>query len=286
MSKGYEKHKSIVRQAVERLHDMAAWGQSKHADKLENHGKPAMNKSYSYQTMDNYKNAAVHFAQWARETHGCRDIDDAKQYTGEYLRQRMDEGKSAWTVRLDAAALAKLYQVQTTELGVDLPARNRADVTQHRTNAEKGHFSEKNNRDLVDLCRATGLRRHEVAALRPEDVKRMPDGRVTVEVQRGKGGKHRIVTALNEKPLIIAQKAAQEGRETVIDHIPKYAPCHVYRREFAKALYDSKARDTSTLTEKEKYRCHAEREGTVYDKAAMKEISFDMRHNRLGVLTS
>lgn len=282
----YVKHKSIVRQATERLRDMASWGQSKHADKAQNGGKPAVDKIYSHSTMDNYKTVAVHFAKWARERHGCRDIDQARQFTGEYLKERMDAGKSAWTVRRDAAALGKLYQCPTTELGVTLPGRHRADVKQHRTGASKGHFSESRNKDLVDLCRSTGLRRHEVAQLRPEDVKRTPDGRVLVHVRQGKGGKERTVCALDHTAARLAEQATLAGRATVIDHIPKYAPIHEYRAQFAQTMYSQLARDVQTLPSSEKYQCRGDRKGTSYDKKAMAAVSAALGHNRLDVMTS
>ena len=282
----YVKHKSIVRQASERLRNMAAWGQSKHADKSMNGGKPAIDKIYSHSTMDNYKNAAVHFAKWARENHGCRDIDQARQYTGEYLRSRLDAGKSAWTVRLDAAALGKLYQCQTTELGAELPGRHRSDVKQHRTGASKGHFSEAKNQDLVDLCRSTGLRRHEIAQLRPEDIKQLPDGRTFVHVRQGKGGKERTVLALDTTAARLAKQAALSGHSTIINHIPKYAPIHEYRAQFAQAMYSKIARDPGTLPFSEKYHCRGDRVGTCYDKRAMAAVSAALGHNRLDVMTS
>ena len=88
-----------------------------------NGGKPLPGKIYSYNSMKNYKQATYQYLKWAQREHGCRQLPDARQYTGEYLRQRMDDGKSAWTVRLDAAALAKLYGVETGALGADLHGR-------------------------------------------------------------------------------------------------------------------------------------------------------------------
>lgn len=278
--------KSIVRQAVDQLQGMAAWGQSKHQDKLANGGKPAMGKIYSHVTMANYQDAAAKFANWARATHGCRTVAAARQYTGEYLQQRMDRGLSAWTVRRDAAALAKLYQVQTTDLGAQLPTRHRADVTQHRGGKSAGHFSESRHKDLVDLCRATGLRRHEVAQLRPSDVTRDTQGRVLVHVAQGKGGKERVVVALNDKPYQIAQAAAAAGRDQVVSHIPKYAPIHEYRAQFAQQMYHQMARDTATLPRSEVYCCRGDRSGTHYDKAAMGAVSTALGHARLDVMTS
>lgn len=286
------KKKSIVRQAQETLWGMAAYGTSKHDDKAANGGKPAMEKIYSRSTMSNYVDVATNFAKWARDTHGCRDISDARQYTGEYLQGRMDAGKSAWTVRRDAAALGKLYQCPTTTLGVSLPTRHRGDVTQHRNGVSEGHkgYCEARNQGLADLCRATGLRRHEVAHLRTEDVTTTSDGRTLVTVRQGKGGKRRTVEALNNSPAVLAQQAVQEGREFVIDHIPCRAPIHEYRAQFAQELYD---RTVGTInatqgapSRKEEYRCRGELKGVVYDKRAMKVVSGALGHTRLDVVTS
>ena len=98
------KKKSIVRQAKERLWSMAAWGQSKHDDKSRNNGKPAMDKIYSHSTMDNYVDAAMLFVKWARVEHGCKTLEEAQQFTGEYLNRGYTMGSqpipSAETQRL------------------------------------------------------------------------------------------------------------------------------------------------------------------------------------------
>jgi len=272
---------------------MGHWSVSKHADKNKagNDGRPDKETIYSHSTMANYQDAAIRFVKWARDTHGCRDVDSARQYAGDYIRYRMDHDYSAWTVRRDAAAIAKLYKTRTTDIewGVKLPVRHRADVTQHRTNASSGHFSESRNRDLVDLCRGTGLRRHEVAALRPEDVSRADDGRLMVHVERGKGGKTRDVAVLPQyadRISAMASKAAAAGQGTVISHIPKYAPCHVYRAEYARNMYAMLARDTSTLPRSEVYRCRLDRSGVEFDKVAMGLVSKNLGHSRLDVMTS
>lgn len=279
------KKKSIVRQATERLQSMAAWGHSKHLDKKINCGKPAIDKIYSHSTMDNYKDSAVRFVKWARSSYGCRTLEEAQPYTGLYLNMRVQEGRSAYTVRKDAAALAKLYQVQTTELGADLPARERRNITQHRQGKSHGHFSEERNIDLVELCRATGLRRHEVAALSPGDVTRNADGSVSVYVRQGKGGKARTVTALNDAPARIAERAIMEKRGTVIEHIPKYAPIHVYRAEFANAMYQKLARNPKDIPPDERYCCRKDKAGIWYDRSAMMAVSVQMGHNREDVMT-
>lgn len=279
------KRKSIVRQVSERLHSMQAYGHSKHQDKAANQNKPKIDKIYSHSTMENYHKSGIRFAKWARENHGCRTLDEARRHTGEYLQSRIDGGASAWTVRADAAAIAKIYQCKTADLGATLPIRHRGNVTQHRQGKEAGHFSAAKNKDLVDLCKATGLRRHEVEHLRPSDVYRDGDA-VKVHVRQGKGGKERIVTALDDKPIRIAQAAAKAGQDRVIGHIPKYAPIHAYRADFAQSLYDRLARPIESIPTADRYVCRADRAGAVLDKSAMRTVSAALGHARIGVVTN
>ena len=130
------KKKSIVRQAKERLWSMAAWGQSKHSDKLQNGGKPAMDKIYSHSTMDNYVDVAVLFVKWARAEHGCKTLEDARQFTGEYLNQRVRDGKSTYPVRRDVAALESCIRPQRRSWVPICPhARERTSPSTGRTKA-------------------------------------------------------------------------------------------------------------------------------------------------------
>lgn len=265
---------------------MKAYGQSKHADKAANGGKPAIDKIYSYKTMDNYIASSAHFAHWVKANHpDCRSIDDAREFTGDYLRERINDNYSAWTVRADAAALGKLYQCATTDLGAELPSRHTADVTQHRDeDAWRGHFSEKKNSDLVDFCRACGLRRSEVAKVTPDNVYKDADGRLCVHVERGKGGKDRDVVCLSDAPQRLAERAREDGKAYIFDSIPKYAPIHAYRAEYANEMYRNIARDVRELPDKELYHARCSHRGEVYDKSAMLIVSQYLGHNRLDVM--
>lgn len=242
-----------------------------------------MNKIYSKSTMKNYKAVAGQFSNWATRTHGCRTLDEARQYTGEYLAQREAQGLSAWTIRRDAAGLGKLYQVPTTALGHELPTRHRGDITQHRTPPKE--FCEANHKDLADFCRSCGLRRAEVADLRPQDV-RMEGGRCLVTVRSGKGGKARVVPALDNTPARLAAEAAAAGRDRVVEHIPVRAPIHAWRADFAQKLYDNIARPAVTVPPEERYCCRGDRAGTHYDKVAMQQVSEALGHSRLDVVTN
>ncbi len=282
------KHHSIENQATQKLRSMAAFGTSKHLDKLANDGKPAQDKIYSYSTMDNYRQAGKGFVQWAKSEYGCRDLEDARLYVGDYLQHRIDEGKSAWTVCRDAAALGKLYQTKSTSFGVKLPTRSRANVTQHRTNAEKGHFSESKNADLVTLCKATGLRRHEIPPVTADKVMRDKNGHTVLTGIVGKGGKVRVVPVLPQYKNQIkemAERAAADNRP-LVEHIPKYAPCHVYRAEYARKLYALHARDVKTIDRAERYDGRRDLAGQSFDKAAMSIVTAALGHNRDDIVTN
>lgn len=278
------KRKSIVRQATERLLSMAAFGDSKHADKIANDGKPARDKIYSSKTMDNYIDVAGRFVRWAHATHGCRMLEDAQRFVSEYLLLRLAEGKSHWTIRMEASALAKLYGCGINDFGVALPERRRQDVIQHRQDKWVGHFNPDKHKELVAFGKATGLRRHEMAAVAPEDVWEDEEGRAIVHVVRGKGGKERFVEALDDTPLMLARKARNEGKKRIFDSIHKYAPVHEWRAEFARETYRRYARPLEEIPLKERYICRKDKAGIVYDVKAMKLTSKELGHGRADVI--
>lgn len=193
---------------------------------------------------------------------------------------------SAWTVRAEAAALAKLFQCAMSDFGVKLPKRRRGDVKQHRRNSCIGHYDSRKHHLLEAFCRACGLRRHEVAKLRPSDVYRSTRGNVIVHVRQGKGGKERFVIALNDLPLELAEQAAARGDKLIFPHIPKYAPIHTWRRAYAQDLYQRLARPVEEIPRQEQYICRGERAGIIYDKRAMQAVSKMLGHARLDVVTS
>ena len=277
------KSRSIVRQVVDKLLLLAAFGESKFEDKQKNGGKPAMDKIYSSKTMDNYMAVCVRFAKWARDNHGCRTLEEAEQYVGEYLQERIDAGYSAWTIRMEVSALNKLYQ-RNDNFGVILPIRRRKDITQHRNQSWKGNYDEGAHPEICGFCRACGVRRHELAALTPEDVW-LENGLAIVHVVQGKGGRERHVTSLDDYPYQVAQQAAAEGKNLIFDSIPALAPIHEYRAQFANALYEQHARPLEEIPKAEHYCCRRDRAGTVYDKVAMQVASTALGHNRLDVMT-
>lgn len=265
--------------------DMAAFGCSKHDDKLANGGKPQQDRIYSGQTMSTYMRCCAQFVAWARKQYGCKWIADARAYVGVYLQRRMDRGLSGWTIRRDACALAKLYQCRSTDFGVALPTRCRADVKRYDNVDCKAEKFEAVYPELAQACKCCGLRVHELRLLRTDDVAIDKNGKCVVTVRKGKGGKRRYVIALDQAVQNCATQARQAGVEFVFAAVPRDAPVHWYRHIFAQRLYDRLARPVYQIPRKDRYVCRAERKGCVYDKRAMRTVSKALGHKRLGVVT-
>ena len=133
-------------------------------------------------------------------------------------------------------------------------------------------FSEDRNRDLVDLCRASGLRRHEVKALKVANVVQTADGKLAIWVEQGKGGRSRTVPVLASMQERVREIIAnRKPDELLIKKIPVRADIHGYRREYAAGLYQQVSGKAYNSRDK--------------DKAAMQMVSAALGHNRLDVIT-
>lgn len=311
------KRPSLVRQIQLNLTDQLKLGESKHAAKIVK-GTHSPEGIFSYSTMDSYMKHCNEFGSWAKEAHGLKYIDQGKELVEEYLQQRLDQGISASTLKLDRCALAKLYKCSGADFKIELPARIRSDIKRSRT-PEKNGFSEKLNKEIADFCKGVGLRRSELEFIKGRDIIHLDEGRYyltkdkqneihihdvpenasmpklnSFEVKEGsyakivgKGGKPRISMILPQFEKMIINKAKSVGPSDVIfksDEIKTRMDVHSYRRQYTQAYYDSVARDLSQLERSEKYFCRKDKAGTVYDKRAMLEVSKALGHNRISVI--
>jgi integrase len=262
------------------LDELKRFGQSKHQAKLEERERckergekynPARVEGiYSYKTYQVYKEHCLRFATWAREAHGVKTLEKAREYVKEYLERHVGEGRSAWTVRVERG---------------------------EREHDRK--FSEERNRDLIEFCRGTGLRRKELAALQPRDIIER-GGVLYIHVRRGKGGRERVarvVEEYREHVLKLKERAEEEGRERIFERIPVRADIHAYRREYAANRYKEIERDTEQYERaRERWEIwkrergyegpdtYRRRDGREFDRAILLEVSRDMGHNRVDVI--
>lgn len=268
------KNKTMKYLVSKRMYEMKKFGENKHNAKKE--GK-AGEGIYSKVTMDNYIAKATQFANWCKTEHGCKTIEECSEYAQEYIDSRFE--LSASTLKLDVSAIRKLYAGQ-----IDVKSdkgRYRADITRTRAYTKRSLQADKSNPELREFCRASGLRRHELATLRKCDII-IKEDKVYIQVQQGKGGKFRSVE-VTRKGIDIVRQYADNSTDKVFEYIPKNLAIHMYRADYAKQLYEEKLEDKREPTTNW-YRCRADKKGVCYDRDIMKIVSQNLGHNRVNVI--
>lgn len=294
MARNREKIGSFAYQVKHALDEKLAIGQSKYLDKQKG---VTGDKIYSWSTYKSYMKQANYFTAWAKETHGSRTLEECRAHVDEYLTERMNGGKSAYTQKLDACALAKLYGCKTTDF-VKTDVRHRADITRSRGEAVRDyHFSEKRNKDLVEFCRSTGLRRAELQALTGNKLIYKENKPYIVVDKGSKGGKYREVPVIGNQQFVI-DRMNSVGNGKVFETIHNGADVHSYRSDYATNYYNQIARPISEIPfdrtnagsgrsyQSEVYNCRGDLKGVKYDKVAMLEVSKALGHNRIDVIAA
>lgn len=213
---------------------------------------------FSINTFAAYRRVAREYANWCKQNTKARTMEEARFYTGFYLQERIDRGLSAWTIQRDRSALRKIFQDSELCWEVPIPRRKLTDIKRSRRAVKMDQrFNESKHQELVDFCRATGLRRHELAAITPQDIYWKID-KLIANVRKGIGGKAREVTVLQGTELRILQII--EGRhleKPIFDRIPPQMDVHCYRSQYATARLEQ---------------------------APEIEVSRDLGHNRIDVI--
>ncbi len=269
--------KNLHQQAYERLTGMQAFGESKREAK-EN-GTDA-EKIFSASTYQSYWKHTKYFIQYIKENHPeCTTLRSAKKYVNEWLQVRVDEGKSAWTVQLEAKALGKLDGIRPDDdKYFKPPKRERAEIKRSRGDAVRDrHFSTTNNDELIKFCRGTGLRRGELSELRGGELRtkdqiekeisrieavpekdrtkkdaarlgmlkdtRLFDSEYYVYVRNGKGGRERLspIIGRNAGQIVERIRSTPKG-EKVWKYVNGNADIHSYRAQYATDIYRAHAR--------------------------------------------
>ena len=301
---GHKNKRSFAKQIQDRLDACLSIGVSKHADKQkqdENGRRLSDARIYSWNTYRAYLQHANIFAQWIKTNYpGIKTLADARPYVDIWLCSRVCNGLSAYTVKLDAAALAKVYGCSTGDFGIITPPRLREEITRSRGKKIRDrHFSEKNNAELIAFCRCCGLRRSELEKLRGTDLVEHKDGSFSVHVISGKGGRDRYAPVVGTQDEIraLVDRMHAAGNEKVWKKVHNAADIHGYRREYAARVYAQHARDVYTLLEEKipdpdhsgrmvsaLYKCRGKKYGHYFDRAALLEASKALGHNRVDVV--
>ena len=264
-------------------------GEQKHTAKQQGVSHDGI---YSWSTYQNYLSKACAFVKWAKAEHGCRTLSQARNYVDDYLKHHIDNGYSPYTQKLIACSLAKLYGCSTTDF-IPTQVRHRSNITRSlkckESGKSKAKFSEVKNQDFMDFCKATGLRRHEIKSLKPENLGYDHDtGTYKLVDIKGKGGKVRDCPIVSTKDGVVEMvvnkiKNTPMGQK-VWNKIPSRADIHSYRAEYCKTIYSLHSRVIDKTLKHDRYYCRSELKGIIYDKRAMTIASRALGHNRISVI--
>lgn len=291
---GHKNKKSLTRQVQEILDSKLKIGCSRYDDKKRG---VADQYIYSYGTYRTYLKHNIYFVKWCKEQYGCKTVRECEPYIKDWIGSRRN--LSPYTLKMELAALAKLYGKSSEEFHVSTPARKMENITRSRGSKERDkHFSKERHADLITFCRCTGLRRSELSALHGNKFIEQ-DGHYFILIDSGsKGGKYREAPIIGspkeiETVLRLMQKA---GNDKVFPIIPSAADIHAYRAEYAGRVYRSVARkisdipyDSTNAGTGKRYQggvyvCRNGRKGKKMDKTAMDAVSRALGHNRICVV--
>lgn len=240
---------------------------------------------YSSKTYSDYAQHQHYFLEWAHDTYHCKTLDDCRSHVDEWLTKRVDEGKSAWTVKLEASAIGKLYGEPTYNFA-PTPQRVRSDIVRSRDTAVRDYgFSEKNNADIINFERGTGLRRGELAAVRGTDLRQMEGGGYALWI-KGKGGRTRLAPIVGSHSSEIVARCQAAGDNKIWQSVPSHMDVHNLRSEYACIIYSGLARPLDQVPMEDRYYCRGDLSGTVYDRQAMQAASEALGHSRVSVIAS
>lgn len=303
---------SFRHQIAERLNKMQCYGESKYNTKQQARAEAKKNgssvqlaindrlrdKIYSTRTYENYYQQCVVFCEWTKRNYpACKTLNDCRPYVDTYLQHNIDRGLSAWTIKRQARRLGKLYQCPTSDF-IATPARHRAAIKRSR-GAVSEHYSEANNAELRSFCRATGLRREELETLKPEQLEIKSNGQRILHI-KGKGGKEREAPIIgkNQADVVTKIQATPKGQK-VWGKVHSHAPIHVYRGDYANAMYNQLARPITAIQAENRragrtgrkvnegiYIARKDKAGKKWDKMAMLAVSKALGHERINVIAN
>lgn len=210
-------------------------------------GKEAKARSRVFipkKTMSDYKKVAEKFQSWSKNKgYNFKSLADVSDnHILQYLQERQDTGKSAWTVSRDLSALNKIFGREISKKGTDLKSRKNADIKNNRGLGNNYRPSiYKKNKELTEFLSATGIRRQSITVISPANAIRDKQGTVIGFSVIEKGGKARKCYIIKSKQEAITSFVdnyqSKNGDKPFWNKVDKNLNVHWYRAEYAKALY-------------------------------------------------
>ena len=239
---------SFKEQMFRALNSLNCYGQSKYQAKQEsyrNGNKGKVKGIYSKKTMSDYKKVAEQFQSWSKtKGYNFKSLADVSDnHILQYLKERQDTGKSAWTISRDLSALNKIFSREISKKGTGLKSRKNSDIKNNRGFGNNYRPSiYKKNKELTDFLSATGIRRQSITVVSPADAIRDGQGVVIGFSVVEKGGKSRncyvIKSKQNDITSFVDKHQSKSGNKPFWSKADKNLNTHWYRSEYARALYN------------------------------------------------
>lgn len=274
---GHKNKRSLLQQMTDTYQDKLRIGESKLAHKIAG---DATDYIFSWSTYKAYTKHARYFLTWAKSKYKCKTLAQARQFADEWLQLRIDEGKSAYTIKLELAALCKLYGDTAADY-IPTPPRLRKNIVRSRRQAVRdAHFSEANHADFCEFARSTGLRRAELKALTGDKVLQENGEWYIIVNKMSKGGRPRKAPIVGNVSKIVGMMQAA-GTGKVFPKVPNGADIHSYRAEYATQVYLNHARPLELIPREDRYYRRKEMRGRPpLDRRAMGYASVALGHSK------
>lgn len=249
---------------------------------------------HSNRTYMTYKQQVNHFCDYMKDRglNFKMPIDQLKNHVCNYLKSLEADNKSAWTVSTALCGIAKAMNLKTTDFNITIKKRHRNDVVRSRYETETDkHVSKAHNEAIITFCKCTGLRRHELEALKKSDISIKENGHIYVHVDQGKGGRKRNTLVIGtQKEVRAILKLIDDKEGHVFEKVPKNLDIHSYRSDYACRAYnlflDKKTDGTGFIPPDDRYYCRGDKKGVIYHREVMKIVSHLLGHNRIDVISN
>ena len=319
---GREKNGSLIYQFTRKLHELKAFGESRHEAKKiykkyceDNNIKYTQGKTlgiHSLNTADSYRESGVEFCKWLRENH--KNIKRLDQITSEqayeWLRMKERKGSSAYTISKDMSALNKVIRLELTKKEGNLTNRSYKNVTRSReSKAHDSKFNKRNYEHQILVAQAFGLRRESILGgqYQIKDVSMYKDaaGNVRVSVIE-KGGKYREAPCLKSFENKIKElypdlrtipvnsdtyafskdqfkNVYNSSNKVLFDTYTSKIDNHAFRREYANKLYQEIYSGMNIVPGYLIEKYNDSGETNGYVNAICRAVSIALGHNRINV---
>jgi hypothetical protein len=240
---------------------------------------------HSVKTAAVYREVVNKFGKWIKTNYpdvwNAKDISKVtKEVCYAYLKEQQGEGKSAWTISRDMAALNKILDLGLTKIEGDLKKRSLKDIKRSRygTNTRISKALSKANEDQIIIAKATGMRRSSMTKIKMYDFifnNNLPVGITLIE----KGGKVRIAPILKSYELEVQKiLTSKNSKDQIFKYYSKKIDNHSFRAEYASKRYIElrESRKTMGVSINNDFR--------GYDSSIIAQISKDLGHNRLNIV--